>query len=301
MPRIAGNESSNVHVLDQGSISRRDVLTGLVGAAGGIGAWQMIGSQEAAAQSGGTLPDSEWMTMLQVAQNNSRNQAVLIKPNKGMIVTFGNSLFQLLPDFSFSLSEGQAQVFSGNSRRVVTGNLDRLQVGNRFTQFDTVQSSDGRSVVIQTDLQPIDDLCNFQINIAVSPADGPASFRLSAIYNFCNGFFPSGIQTEGVLPNFNFVPIGFLGRTIARNFNFRGAPSIQTETGIALNQPSSGTTAPPPTPPPQPPPKSFWEKLADAVVVGLTVALMGGFSPGADLLGLVVGIGVFVFADQLPF
>src|SRR5437868_11835501 len=158
--------------LYQGPISRRGVLTGLLATAGGGSAWDLISIKEAKAQS--SFLDPEWTSMLQTAQANSRNIAVLIKPGKGLVATFGDNLFQRLPDSTFSLFVGQTKILSGVSTKTFTGNRNSFQTGNRLTEVDIIQSSDNKSVRMETNIQMIDSSGDFyQINVSLGPTDGP--------------------------------------------------------------------------------------------------------------------------------
>src|SRR5215471_3614935 len=92
--------------------SRRTVLTRALGFSGAFGAWGMINSKRAAAAS----IDPSWQDMLNVAIANSRNQAALFKTGKGLLVSFGDNLFNfdLFTD-TFELATEQATFLRGRS------------------------------------------------------------------------------------------------------------------------------------------------------------------------------------------
>lgn len=264
------------------AISRRGVITGLLGTAAGISAATTIGNRNVFAQ-GPTL-DPDWQAMLNVAQANSRNQAVISMPEKGRIATFGDNLFHQASDNTFNFFSGAQLMFSGSSIETEVGALDQVVVGNTLTKVTTVQATNGKSLRVQSRIQVLDSFnCAFQVDVAVGPANGPATFWFTTVYNYCTGFFPAGFTVRGVVPDFDYTPVEFLGQLLTRNSTFRGMP---LEEGIFVQSapPPQGTATPKPKPK-----RSFFSRLVDAVLVGVVAGAFAGTG-----VGVVVGVVVFL-------
>jgi len=218
------NSESPRKSLLQTLVSRRGILASLLGAAGGVGVLNVPGGKEAAAQS--PALDSEWMSMLQVAIANSRNQAVLFKRGKGLIASFGDNLYIFdQPTNSFGLFTGQSQVLKGTVETRVTGALDRIQIGNTLTHVQNIEAANGSALRITNFVQLIDGFFNFQINTEVGIPNQNPTFRTSMIYDARSGFIPEGFETSGLAPTFDLTLLQTAARLISNNFNARVSPN----------------------------------------------------------------------------
>ena len=117
--------------------SRRDVLTGPLGAAGVLGGLQMLNATEARADQ---LPppagqiDASLLNALQFARKNSADPGVAFSPDSGLLVGFGSNLFHYdTLSKTCSLFVDRQQVFTSSFTCNVPTNIASLTIGTSGT------------------------------------------------------------------------------------------------------------------------------------------------------------------------
>ena len=182
------------------------------------------------------MPDSrELRAALKFKRDNTRDPAAVFDPQQGMLVGFGDDLFQ------HDLSSRASQLFAAKQlvvsitekMEITGGNSNGRTFTGKLTNIQAIEAVDGHAIISTLTVEPAQSHAqsNFKISMEVGvSADAPTQ-RLETIYDDSRGFFPEGLKVSGDLPPFNpryYALLAYAGTEVDRTF---GAGSFLSPMG----------------------------------------------------------------------
>jgi hypothetical protein len=144
--------------------SRRDAITGLLGATGVLGASQMLNAKEARADdlenlqvTGGQIAPS-LLDALRFDRKNAEDPGAVFLPDRGILAGFGPNLFHCdTSSNTCRLFVKGRQVLVSTVSEDVAANIDVLAVGTSGIAIQTIRDSSGRVITSTLFVEAIND------------------------------------------------------------------------------------------------------------------------------------------------